>query len=129
MKFDLDEIRTVFFRCNECRTAVSFPRIRWVRLPEGCPNCGASWMREPPSGLAFSEDTVIRAFQAANSFRDALQALMGLTRSTRFTIGMEAHERSESPNDGEERSVKVSSAVDQEKVTSAVSGSKAQGLL
>ena len=76
-------------------------------------------MREPPSGLAFSEDSVIRAFQAANSFRDALQALMSLARSARFTIGMEAEERSESREDGEERAVRISSTVSQKEVPSA----------
>jgi hypothetical protein len=95
MKFDLDEIRAVFFRCNECRTAVSFPRIRWASLPERCPNCGAPWMREPTPALAFSEDTVIRAFHAANAFRDALQTLLTVARSAGFTVGMETEERSE----------------------------------
>lgn len=118
MKFDLDEIRTVFFRCKDCRTAVSFPRIRWARLPEQCPNCGASWMREPPSGLTFSEDSVIRAFQATNSFRDALQALMSLARSARFTIGMEAEEKNESPNDCQDSAVNVSSGVGAKEVPS-----------
>jgi len=94
MKFDLDEIRAVFFRCNECRTAVSFPRIRWARLPERCPNCGAPWMQEPSVALAFSEDAVIRAFQAANAFREALQTLVTVSRSAGFTVGMEAEERS-----------------------------------
>ncbi|HVB34893.1 MAG TPA: hypothetical protein VNJ52_11055 [Patescibacteria group bacterium] len=102
MKFDLDEIRTVFFRCNECRTAVSFPRIRWARLPERCPNCGSSWMQEPSAALAFSEDSVIRAFQAANAFRDALQTLVTVARSAGFTVGMEAEERSASTNGSSE---------------------------
>lgn len=119
MKFDLDEIRAVFFRCKECRTAVSVPRIRWASLPEQCPNCGASWMREPPSSLPFSEDSVIRAFQAASSFRNALQALMSLARSARFTIGMEADGGSESRNDCEETPVRVSPAVSAKEVPSA----------
>ena len=94
MKFDLDEICAVFFRCNECRTAVSFPRIRWARLPERCPNCGASWMQEPSGVLVFSEDAVIRAFQAATAFREALQTLVTVSRSAGFTVGMEAQEES-----------------------------------
>lgn len=76
-------------------------------------------MREPPSGLAFSEDSVIRAFQAANSFRDALQALLSLARSARFTIGVEAEERTESRNDGQEPTVRVSPALSQKEVQSA----------
>jgi hypothetical protein len=102
VQFDLDEIRAVFFRCNECRTAVSFPRIRWVSLPERCPNCGASWMHEPSAGLAFSDDAVVRAFQAANAFRDALQSLVTVARSAGFTVGMETKERSGSGNGGME---------------------------
>jgi predicted nucleic acid binding AN1-type Zn finger protein len=96
MKLELEEIRAVFFRCNECRTAVSFPRIRWVRLPERCPNCGAAWMQEPTTELTFSEEIAIRAFQAANAFRDALQALIAVARTAGFTIGLETEDRSES---------------------------------
>lgn len=98
MKFDLDEIRAVFFCCKECHTAVSFPRIRWARLPERCPNCAASWMQEPSAGLVFSEDAVIRAFQAANAFRDALQTLVTVAHSAGFTVGMEAEAESGSGN-------------------------------
>jgi hypothetical protein len=95
MEFELDEIRAVFFRCNECRTAVSFPRIRWARLPERCPNCGANWMREPSTELTFSEEATIRAYQAANAFRDALQTLVAVGRTSRFTIGLEIEEQTE----------------------------------
>lgn len=52
-------------------------------------------MREATPGLVFSEDTVIRAFHAANAFRDALQTLLTVARSAGFTVGMEAEERSE----------------------------------
>jgi hypothetical protein len=95
MEFELDEIRAVFFRCNECRTAVSFPRIRWARLPERCPNCGAAWMREPSADLTFSEEATIRAFQAANAFRDALQTLISVGSTSRFTIGLETEEQTD----------------------------------
>jgi hypothetical protein len=96
MNFDLDEIRAVFFRCNECRTAVSFPRIRWANLPERCPNCGAAWMKEPTSELGFAEDSVTRAFKAVRAFRDALQALISEARTIAFTIGFETGEEEQS---------------------------------
>lgn len=95
MTFDLEEIRSVFFRCNECRTAVSFPRIRWANLPERCPNCGVSWMQEPPSEFRGQEDNTMRAFTAVKAFRDALQALISVSRAAGFTIGLETVESSE----------------------------------
>lgn len=111
MKFDLDDIRAVFFRCKECRTAVSFPRIRWVGLPERCPNCGSPWMHEPSATLLFSEEAVNRAFQAANAFRDALQSLVTVAHSAGFTVGVEAGEPSENGNgDGAEAEAVASEA-------------------
>ena len=99
MNIDLEEIRAVFFRCNECRTAVSFPRIRWANLPENCPNCGAAWMKEPTSELAVPEDSTTRAFKAVRAFRDALQALISASRTIAFTIGFETGESSEAGED------------------------------
>ena len=92
MTFELEEIRAVLLRCSECRTEVSFPRIRWANLPERCPNCGAVWMQAPPSGLNASETDATRAFKAVQAFREALQALIGLSRATGFTIGLETKE-------------------------------------
>ncbi len=89
MTFELDEIRAVLLRCSECRTEVSFPRIRWANLPERCPNCGAVWMQAPLSELNASENEATRAFKAVKAFREALQALIGLSRATGFTIGLE----------------------------------------
>ena len=89
MTFELDEIRAVLLRCSECRTEVSFPRIRWANLPERCPNCGAVWMQAPLSELNVSETDATRAFKAVKAFREALQALIGLSRATGFTIGLE----------------------------------------
>jgi hypothetical protein len=95
MTFDLDEIRSVFFRCNGCRTAVSFPRIRWANLPERCPNCGASWMQEPSSEFGAPEDNSMKAFAAVKAFRDALQALISVSRTAGFTVGLETVESSD----------------------------------
>lgn len=95
MNFDLEEIQAVFFRCNECRTAVSFPRIRWVNLPEHCPNCGAAWMKEPMSEFAAPEESAILAFKAVRAFRDALQALISASRTIAFTIGFETEKSGE----------------------------------
>jgi hypothetical protein len=92
MNFDLEEIRAVFFRCNACNTAVNFPRIRWANLPERCPNCGAPWMKEPTSEFNFPEENLTRAFKAVRAFRDALQALISVSRSIAFTIGFETGE-------------------------------------
>lgn len=92
MTFELEEIRSVFFRCNECHTAVSFPRIRWANLPERCPNCGVSWMQEPNPAFGFSESNTTRAFKAVQAFRDALQALISVSRTAGFTIGLETDE-------------------------------------
>lgn len=95
MTFDLDEIRSVFFRCNECKTAVSFPRIRWANLPERCPNCGVSWMQEPSPEFGIPENNKTRAFAAVKAFRDALQALISVSRTAGFTIGLETVESSD----------------------------------
>jgi hypothetical protein len=95
MIFDLDEIRSVFFRCNECRTAVSFPRIRWASLPERCPNCGVTWMHEPTSEFGIPEDTATQAFKAVKAFRDALQALISVSRAAGFRIGLQTTESEE----------------------------------
>lgn len=103
MNIDLEEIRAVFFRCNECRTAVSFPRIRWANLPERCPNCGAAWMKEPTSELVFPEDNSIRAFKAVRAFRDALQALVSVSRTIAFTIGLETTQSEESAENSVKR--------------------------
>lgn len=92
MTFELEEIRAVLLRCSECRTEVSFPRIRWANLLERCPNCGAVWMQAPVSGLNASETNATRAFKAVQAFREALQALIGLSRATGFTIGLETKE-------------------------------------
>lgn len=51
-------------------------------------------MQEPSAPVAFTEDAVTRAFQAANAFREALQTLVTVSRSAGFTVGMEAEERS-----------------------------------
>ncbi len=95
MTFDLDEIRSVFFRCNGCHTAVSFPRIRWANLPERCPNCGLSWMQEPSSAFGVPENDTTRAFKAVQAFRDALQALISVSRTAGFKIGLETDEAEE----------------------------------
>lgn len=95
MNFDLEEIRAVFFRCKECRTAVSFPRIRWANLPERCPNCGAAWMKEPASEFGFAEENETRAFKAVRAFRDAMQALISVSRTIAFTVGFETGESEE----------------------------------
>lgn len=95
MNFDLDEIRAVSFRCNTCKTAVSFPRIRWANLPERCPNCGAPWMKEPTSEFNFPEENLTRAFKAVKAFRDAMQALISVSRTIAFTIGFETGESGE----------------------------------
>jgi hypothetical protein len=92
MTFELEEIRAVLLRCSECRTEVSFPRIRWANLPESCPNCGAVWMQAPLSGLNVSETNATRAFRAVQAFREALQALIGLSRAAGFTVGLETKE-------------------------------------
>lgn len=99
MNIDLEEIRAVFFRCNECHTAVSFPRIRWVNLPEHCPNCGAAWMKEPTSELISPEDSAVLAFKAVRAFRDALQALISASRTIAFTIGFETEKSGEAGED------------------------------
>lgn len=95
MTFDLDEIRAVSFCCNECRTAVSFPRIRWANLPECCPNCGAAWMEEPAPEFGTPENNATQAFKAVKAFRDALQALISVSRTAGFTIGLETIEPAE----------------------------------
>ena len=92
MTVELEEILAVLLRCGECRTEVSFPRIRWANLPERCPNCGAVWMQAPASDLNTPETGAMRAFKAVNAFREALQALIGLSRTTGFTIGLETKE-------------------------------------
>jgi hypothetical protein len=95
MNFELDEIRAVFFRCKECRTAVSFPRIRWTNLPQRCPNCGSAWMKEPTSEFGLPEEDMTRAFKAVRAFRDAMQALISVSRTIAFTIGFETEESEE----------------------------------
>lgn len=92
MNFDVEEVRAVFFRCKACRTAVSFPRIRWANLPERCPNCGTAWLKEPASEIGFPEETSTRAFNTVKSFRDALQALISASRLIPFTVGFETGE-------------------------------------
>jgi hypothetical protein len=110
MNIDLEEIRAVFFRCNECRTAVSFPRIRWANLPENCPNCGAAWMKEPTSEFAVSEESAMLAFKAVRAFRDALQALISASRTIAFTIGFETGESGEAGEDAAKQAGAGSSA-------------------
>jgi len=110
MNFDLDEIRAVFFRCNECRTAVSFPRIRWANLPENCPNCGAAWMKEPTSEFSTPEEGAARAFKAVKAFRDALQALISVSRTIAFTIGFETGQEGEAEEDSAKQAGAGSSA-------------------
>lgn len=95
MNIDVEEIQAVFFRCNACRTAVSFPRIRWANLPERCPNCGTAWMKEPTSEFGFPEEGAARAFKTVKAFRDALQALVSVSHTIAFTIGFETAEPSE----------------------------------
>lgn len=55
-------------------------------------------MRESSAPLGFSEDASIRAFHAAHAFRDALQTLLTVARSARFTVGMEVEPRAGSQN-------------------------------
>lgn len=95
MIFNLDEIRSVLFFCNECRTTVKFPRIRWANLPERCPNCGVAWLRKPTTDLEIVEDHVVMAFKAVKAFRDALQALISVSRTAGFRIGVETTEPEE----------------------------------
>lgn len=55
-------------------------------------------MQEPSASVAFSENAVVQAFQAASAFREALQALVTVSRSVGFTVGMEAEELSRRAN-------------------------------
>lgn len=88
--FELEEIRTISFRCEQCQTVVRFPRIRWARSPESCPNCGARWMRRPSAGNLLPEDRATYVFQMIFAFREALQALAGMGRGALFTLILEA---------------------------------------
>lgn len=89
MSFDLGEIKAVTFRCGGCRTLLSFPRIRWANLPENCPNCGAKWMTRPCPDSLLVEDAATTVFRAIRSFREALQALIGLGNTAGFVVGLE----------------------------------------
>jgi hypothetical protein len=87
--FDLEHIQAVIFRCGECRTVLTFPRLRWANFPDNCPNCGARWMNRPRPDNLLNEDPATSAFRAIRSFREALQALIGLGKTVGFAIGLE----------------------------------------
>lgn len=87
--FNLGNIQAVVLRCTGCRTAVSFPRIRWANFPESCPNCGAGWMRKPAVDGTLAEDVSVGAFRAIRTFREALQALIGMGHAAGFIVGLE----------------------------------------
>lgn len=89
MSFDLEHITAVTFRCGECGTLLSFPRIRWANFPENCPNCGAKWMSRPCPDSLLVEDSATTIFRAIRSFREALQALVGLGNTAGFVVGLE----------------------------------------
>jgi hypothetical protein len=92
-RFGLDEIYAVAFRCDQCQTVVRFPRIQWAGFPESCPNCGTEWMREPISQSQWPEDKSAYIFRMIRAFREALQALVGMERSSVFTLLLEMNER------------------------------------
>jgi len=52
-------------------------------------------MKEPTSEFGFPEENVTRAFKAVKAFRDALQALISVSRTIAFTIGFETGESGE----------------------------------
>ncbi len=52
-------------------------------------------MKEPTSEFGFPEENVARAFKAVKAFRDALQALISVSRTIAFTIGFETGESGE----------------------------------
>lgn len=87
--FSLSEVRSVALRCDHCQTVVRFPRVRWARSPESCPNCGAPWTRQPSSQDPLSEDASTHAFRVLLAFREALHALAGMNSSAVFTIALE----------------------------------------
>lgn len=95
--FGLEEIRTIAFRCGQCRTVVRFPRIRWTSFPESCPNCRTRWMTPPTVQSSWQEDTSTYVFRVMLAFREALQALVSIEGTAVFRLALEMGEY---PNDG-----------------------------
>lgn len=89
---DLAEIRAVALCCGECHTVVSLPRIRWANSPENCPNCGARWMRKPPSDGLLPEDDSTYIYNVVSNFRQALQNLIGVKQAAAFDVLLEIGE-------------------------------------
>lgn len=89
MTFGLERVQAVTFRCGECRTIVSFPRLRWANFSNHCPNCGVRWMERPGPGDGREEDPATTAYRAIRSFREGLQALIGLEKTAGFAVGLE----------------------------------------
>jgi DNA-directed RNA polymerase subunit RPC12/RpoP len=86
---DLAEIRAVAFRCGECQTIVSLPRIRWVNSPENCPNCGSRWMHQPSPDTLLPEDESTYVYRVVSSFREALQRLIKVKQDAAFQLLLE----------------------------------------
>ena len=63
-------------------------------------------MKEPTSEFGFPEENVTRAYKATKAFRDALQALISVSRTIAFTIGFETGEA----GDAEEAAAKQASS-------------------
>jgi predicted RNA-binding Zn-ribbon protein involved in translation (DUF1610 family) len=89
---DIAEIRAVSFRCGECQTVVSFPRIRWVSTPENCPNCGSLWMRKPSTDNLLPEDESSYVYRVVSGFREALQRLITVKQEAAFHLFLEFDE-------------------------------------
>ena len=56
-------------------------------------------MKEPVSEFASPEESAARAFKAVKAFRDALQALISVSRTIAFTIGFETGQSGEADED------------------------------
>ena len=49
-------------------------------------------MKEPTSEFGFPEEDATRAFKAVKAFRDALQALISVSHTIAFKVGLETGE-------------------------------------
>jgi predicted RNA-binding Zn-ribbon protein involved in translation (DUF1610 family) len=99
---EITEIRAVAFRCGECQTIVSLPRIRWVNSPEKCPNCGSQWMHKPSTDSLLPEDESTYLYRIVSSFREALQRLITVKRDAAFHLLLEFDESPEQKNSSAE---------------------------